>query len=322
MRKLSPAAQERMERVHRELGQQIKEQLHANLTDINLCDVRANVKVSYKLFRAAVATFTDLQPVDYLQHIRKEYMVELIKEHGKDIQTVTRMFKFSDPSSLRNSVLRWFGISFTQLVHLIEINRLEKFEAQSSRYYEFVFNEMVEFIEKNNGRVSVDPDLFNEFKIGSYLIYFIWNKNNPNETILDYCQMTQLQWIRNNFKENPCTMGELLKRTGYKRSFIDKIHKNFYGKTLNRWVKEHTNAPKFRHPDGGYTLADPKYLDRVRDAIKTESDTLEEVSKRSDISIGKLRRIITGFTGMNFGEFKRAVLNPPKEEFSTEASYV
>lgn len=306
------------------LGKEIKAYIDTHPEVIRIALICEHFGIGRFVFAQAVKTFTHLTGKEYINQNRKKVVLKLLNEGGGTIESIATKIGFSCLYSTHAAIRKWFGHPLSHLIHLGNIKRLDKFlECSHQNYRKFLAEEMMEFIDSKNGKVKIHTDIVNEFQMGMTMIVTIWREHSPEETLVLYIRMTKAQYVRNSFLKEPCTMEELLKRTGFNRTFIETLHKELYGITLGAWVKKHQKHPQIRNPDGkGFTLVDPKIMDDITSAIAHERTSLKEVSDIVGYSVYIVLRIIQFYTDKNFTQFRDDIVKEKLHLNKTEAYYV
>lgn len=308
----------------KELGKEIKEYIDSNPEVIRISQICEHFGIGRSVFSQAVKTFTPLTGKEYINQNRRSATITLLKEGNATIETVAKKIGFTCMYSTHTAIRKWFDQPLSHLIHLANIKRLDKFfESSHQNYRQFLAEEMMEFIDSKNGKVKIHTDIVNEFQMGMTMTDTIWREHSPDETLVLYIRMTKAQYVRNSFLKEPCTMEELIKRTGFNRAFIETLHKELYGITLGAWVKKHQKRPQIRNPNGkGFTLVDPKIMDKINAAIKDSTTSLKDVSDVVGHSVYIVLRIIQFYTDKNFTQYRNDVVKNKLHLNKTETYYV
>ena len=212
--------------------------------------------------------------------------------------------------------LRHFGLSFNNCKYLLSIGRLERyFDQNPDDYEEFLMDEISNYIDENNGFVSVESDIKPEFNMAhSHTLYRIWKTYNEGLTLHEYITQVRIQFIRKQFLAHPTGFSEFLERHDYNRYTVNRLHQQHYGITFGAWVQAKVRGLPRVRLNGRFIYMGKEWLYKVYDSIVKGNNTAESVAEDMGITVRSLRALVHAHANKKFTEYAQDVKRAEKRK--------
>ncbi|AUR80987.1 hypothetical protein FDJ25_gp162 [Vibrio phage Aphrodite1] len=302
--------------------ERIEQEVKGKLHRVTVVWLSEHLGISQRTITRLINTVTYLTPTQWLLDQRYISTINVLKDPNYDLSGLQEQVGYKHQYNFYDYFRKRFPFTFPEIAYLHSLGLSKDFiEGDFDNIEEFLAFEMIQMIQRTNGKIKVKEDLLNFFGGSHTWFYRVWYRYNGPESPSEFISFTRIRWLRRDFLESNTTPNEYFLKNKLGSHNVDYTHKVHYGITFRAWASKQIEGKPRRRKNGCDELLGEEWLERIKQHITYREIDIETISKKVGLSTQAMRKVITYYCKKTYFDFKCEVL-ASKQSNLTVRSYV